>query len=100
MSNDQGCCSTLLVILTQARELLAAPENDFSWSGWHDSEQALSEIDGYLATLQAGKLPPVSQLNMLFLPTGPLQEVSISSGWGEKFLALARSFDHAIAKCA
>ena len=30
---------------------------------------------------------------MLFLPTGPIQEVSLSSGWGDAFVALADRFD-------
>ena len=34
---------------------------------------------------------------MLFLPTGPIQEVSLSSGWGDAFVALADRFDLAAA---
>lgn len=99
MSSSQDCCSTLFVILKQIRELLAAHENDVSWSGWHDLVEALSEIDEHIATLQSGKLPSLFQLQLLFFPTGPLQEASIDGDWGEQFLALARSFDHAIASC-
>jgi len=29
----------------------------------------------------------------LFAPTGPIQEVSLSSGWGQEFLELAERFD-------
>ena len=32
-------------------------------------------------------------MQVLFAPTGPVQEVSISSGWGEEFLTLASRFD-------
>jgi hypothetical protein len=32
---------------------------------------------------------------ILFLPTGPMQEVSLSSGWGDEFVALADRFDRA-----
>ncbi|HEX8181606.1 MAG TPA: hypothetical protein VF525_18845 [Pyrinomonadaceae bacterium] len=36
-------------------------------------------------------------MEVLFAPTGPMQEVSLSSGWGEEFLALAERFDEAMA---
>jgi hypothetical protein len=36
-------------------------------------------------------------MEVLFAPTGPIQEVSISSGWGEAFLSLAERFDAAMA---
>ena len=34
---------------------------------------------------------------MLFAPTGPIQEVSLSSGWGDVFIELAERFDDAMA---
>lgn len=41
-------------------------------------------------------------MSFFFIPTGPLQEVSISSGWGDEFCALADRFDAAMAlkECA
>jgi hypothetical protein len=32
---------------------------------------------------------------MIFAPTGRMQELSLSSGWGEWFLLLAERFDEA-----
>jgi hypothetical protein len=43
------------------------------------------EIDGFLAN-PAGA-------GGLFLPTGPLQELAMSGGWGDEFLALADRFE-------
>ena len=37
-------------------------------------------------------------LVMLFMPTGPLQELSIDSGWGEAFIDLSTRFDEIIRK--
>jgi hypothetical protein len=48
-----------------------------------------------VAVLESGKLPPRGDLSVLFAPTGPIQEVSVSSGWGEAFLELAERFDRA-----
>jgi hypothetical protein len=86
----------LIVVLSEARVLLANPENNFLWSSWEDSSDALEEIDGLLAQLKAGQLPSAGSLRVLFLPTGPIQEVSISSGWGDEFLELANRFDAAM----
>lgn len=86
----------LIAVLLEARALLANPENNFLWSSWEDSSDALEEIDGLLAQLEAGEPPSAGSLNVLFLPTGPIQEVSLSSGWGHEFLELANRFDAAM----
>jgi hypothetical protein len=33
---------------------------------------------------------------IVFAPTGPMQEVSLSRGWGQEFLTLAERFDAAM----
>ncbi len=88
---------TLVAVLEDARALLARDGNDFSWSGWADRDQAIAELDLILDRLVAGLPIRPAAAVLLFLPTGPLQEVSISSGWGDAFIDLARRFDSAIA---
>ena len=83
----------LLTVLRDTRLLLARPENDFTWSSWEDTEAALREIDALIALVSNGALPDRRQLAVLFAPTGPIQEVSVSSGWGEMFLELAERLD-------
>lgn len=87
----------LLAVLEQTRALLAAPNNDFSWSSWEDATDALAEVDALLAQLRSGAAPNALALTILFAPTGPMQEVSLSSGWGDDFIELARRFDIAMA---
>ncbi len=82
--------------MLEARRLIALPENDFTWSSFIDQEAALEEIDGCIAALEAGTVDPCA-IGLLFLPTGPIQEVSLSSGWGDEFVALADRFDLAAA---
>jgi hypothetical protein len=86
-------------ILTEARALLARPDNDFHWSSWKDQEAALAELDTLIAQVRHRQLPKEA-LDILFLPTGPIQEVSLSNGWADEFLALARRYDAAIAAVA
>ena len=82
-------------VLREARALLALPDNCFDWSSWADRDTALQEVDTLIAVLDARRLPSRLTLRVLFAPTGPIQEVSISSGWGQEFLALADRFDRA-----
>lgn len=84
-------------VLVAVRELVARPENDFSWSSWGDREAALAEIDQLLDLLRVGRIPKRT-LDVLFAPTGPIQEVSISSGWAQEFLEVADRYDRAIAR--
>jgi hypothetical protein len=82
-------------VLRDPRSLIALPDNDFAWSSWQGPEAALQEIDGLIVALEGGQSPPRLRMSVLFAPTGPIQEVSLSSGWGEEFLALAARFDAA-----
>jgi len=85
--------SGLLAVMTAMRRLVALPGNDFAWSAWRDQQAALADMDRYIADLTQGVVP---HLSWLFAPTGPLQEVSLRSGWGAEFLVLAARFDAAM----
>lgn len=85
----------LIAVFEEARRLLALPDNDFSWSGWEDTADALKEIDGVLARLRSNVVGGF-YCSVLFAPTGPIQEVSLSSGWGDEFIDLANRFDEAM----
>ena len=87
----------LISIFEDARGLISDPGNDFAWSSWVGREDAVEELDGILSALRAGVLPGELSMEVLCAPTGPIQEVSLSSGWGGEFLALAERFDEAMA---
>lgn len=84
----------LLTVLEQVRLWLALPGNDFSWSSFGDAQAALDELDAARTAIRAGSAP--AMLTILFAPTGPIQEVALSSGWGDEFLVLAERFDAAM----
>jgi len=86
----------LLDIFHRARDLVARPDNDFAWSSWRDAEHALEEIDAIISRLRNGETAGTSSMAILFSPTGPMQELSLSSGWGNRFLQLASEFDEAL----
>jgi len=85
----------LVDVLRECRALLAHPDSDYLWSSWEDADAALAEIDGMIAAIEGGR--PLSRYwSVIFAPTGPMQEVSLSSGWGDEFLALANRWDAAM----
>jgi hypothetical protein len=85
----------LIAVLGEARTWLARPDADYAWSSWLGAEQALGEIDDIVAGLHAGGAPSYA-LAFVFLPTGPMQEVALSSGWGDEFVDLANRMDAAV----
>lgn len=86
----------LLQVLRDTRALLARPGNNFLWSSWKDAEAALKEVDTLIERVSTGATFDQTELSVLFAPTGPIQEVSLSSGWGDAFLKLAEQFDNAM----
>jgi hypothetical protein len=87
----------LAQVLRDAKTLISLDDNDFSWSYWGDAETALAEIETHLRQIETGQLPDRLELEVIFAATGPMQELSMSSGWGTQFIRLADRFDDAIA---
>lgn len=90
-------CEALVAVLADTRTMLAREDNDFSWSRWANSNEAVAEIDDIVRRINAAETIKLLPLQILFGPTSSLQEVSIESGWGDHFLRLASRFDDAIA---
>jgi hypothetical protein len=83
----------LIGILHEAIELLRRPGNNFDWSSWENADDAIAEFNELITSLESGRTPRRTKVRVLFAPTGPLQEASMSSGWSCDFLALAERFD-------
>jgi predicted metal-dependent HD superfamily phosphohydrolase len=58
-----------------------------------DYDDILSQLVSYLPALQKMELWPAESLSNHFWAGSWLQDTAISSGWGEKFLELAKRFD-------
>ena len=98
-SDVDPAIAELAAVLTDARSLLASEGNNFAYSSWWKSAaHALGEVDVLIAALQSGKRPRRLDLEVLFAPTGPIQEVGANRGWGAPFLALERRFNAALQK--
>ena len=86
----------IIVILEQVRDILQAPGTDILWSAYDTAEEVIQDIDNHIESLKNNDLSNQVGLCILFAPTGPLQEISLQSGWGETFLSLASQFDLAL----
>ncbi|MCB9556953.1 MAG: hypothetical protein H6707_12675 [Deltaproteobacteria bacterium] len=82
----------LAEVLAEVRTLVANPNNDFAWSSWVDVADALGELDQLSAALAAGQVAH-AEIRLIFAPTGPLQELSVSSGWSDAYQRLAQRVD-------
>jgi hypothetical protein len=91
--DDSKPKEALLHVLESAIELVEIPDNDFSWSYWEDADHAKAEINKMISVIKSGGLPNRVEVAVIFAPTRPLQEVSISSGWAEPFLKVAEKYD-------
>lgn len=87
----------LVFVLQDVRALLGRPGNDFAYSRWNGPDQAVAEIDDILRRIEAAETIRLSSIEILFAPTGSLEEVSEASGWGEAFVQLNQRFEEAIA---
>ncbi len=86
----------LQYLMEELSVLLMLPETNFYLSHWNNAAEAKAEIQSYLSEVAAGNSAHLFQLRLLFAPGGPLQEVSLSSGWGDLFFDLAERLEAAI----
>lgn len=66
---------------------------DISWSSIESIEVFKTEINTDIIAISKGDFSSLSTYNTYFLPTGDFQEISISNGWGEEYITLAKEFD-------
>ncbi len=95
-SRSSGEVTELHLILSRCRELLTTSD-DSIWSCL-DVCAILLSVDAGLAALSTDSPIDVTELTLLFLPTGPLQETSMSNTWSDEYLTLSERFDVVISK--
>lgn len=83
----------LIDLLKCVRSIVDFPEVDLCWSRYNDLAELLKEIDLYIDKIKTHDDSIKADLSFFFAPTGSLQEISISNGWGEKFIEIAEAID-------
>ena len=85
-----------IVVLEEIAQRLREPDTDVAYSRYNSREEAVADINSHLGRLRVGDHSGIGDLESLFGPTGSLQEISLTNGWGERFLDLAARFDGAV----
>jgi hypothetical protein len=68
-------------------------DTDLMWTNYNSSEELIAKINLNSILLEENKKAGLEFFQLLFLPTGTLQEISIQNGWSEEYLKLAAEFD-------
>jgi len=93
INNDE---TVMIEILETVKELILEPITDISWSIFDSKDDLIIEIDAHIQKLKLRDFSKVKELILLFAPTSDFQEISLSSGWGNRYLKISERFDVAI----
>ena len=63
------------------------------WAGYDDSEAFLFDLNSDIEKITFCDFTTLEKLNMEFAPTSTYQELSLSNGWSDEYLKLAKQFD-------
>ena len=88
----------IIDILDEIIYIIECNDTDVTWSGYDNVDEVIAELNDHKSRLARNDLSGRWRLELIFAPTGPLQEISISSGWDDRFLSLAKRFDDAMRK--
>lgn len=76
-----------------ARIVRSGPQ-DLTWQRQYETVgQLVDDLRDHADRLRAGDGSRMPELRYLLLPTGPLNEIAISSGWAGRYVTLANRFD-------
>ncbi|NOU89758.1 hypothetical protein GC102_28995 [Paenibacillus sp. LMG 31460] len=87
----------LVDILWEVSNLINSSNTNITWSRFNTVEEVLSTLDTYIKRLNQLDNAVISEIELLFAPTGSIQEISICSGWSNEYKKLSSRFDVIIA---
>jgi len=88
--------NNVIKVLKKTKAIIKNTTIDVAWSQFESEEEVIEALDEQMEKLISHDFSTIWDLILLFAPTGSLQEISISSGWGDEYLTLAFEFDTAI----
>ncbi|MFX1281959.1 MAG: hypothetical protein ACFFA3_21600 [Promethearchaeota archaeon] len=96
MSKNNLKIETIISILELIKKYIAVPETNLKHSIFDTKEDIINELNNHILKLKIEDFSKIEDLIILFSPTSDLQEISLDSGWGKKFLEISENFDLAI----
>jgi hypothetical protein len=90
-----GCVDPELVeIVDELLAIVQSNRQDLNWQPHYDNERDLIEdLRDHAERMRRGDGSRLPKLRYVLLPTGALNEIAFSSGWGESYVRLANRFD-------
>lgn len=88
----------LKIIFLEIKQIVDSPNTDTVFSNYNTPNELLDDLDKYIEKLEIKDETILSKINFLVAPTNDLQEVSLSSGWGQEFIRLSMEIDKIIEK--
>lgn len=82
----------LISLLENVKQKITDDSNVIN-TGYNSATDLRNKIDDHIRMLKSYDLTSLFDLNILFAPTGSLQEHSISNGWPDEYLQLSEQFD-------
>lgn len=92
-----GKYDELIKIMKEVKEIIDSPNTDVTWSRYNTVEEIIKDLDSCIEQLNQEDKSAIEKLKILFAPTGAFQEISIDSGWSDRYLELANRFDEILA---
>ena len=83
----------LIIIFDDLLSYIKRPGADLVWSHWDNVDDAIKELEDHKYRFLKNDFSKLDDASFLFAPTGSLQEVSLSNGWGDEFIQLASKMD-------
>jgi hypothetical protein len=84
----------LMAVVAEAIPLVVNSVHE-GWGQHRATSELVDDLQGHLVSIGQGDISEVSELRILFAPTGTLQELSLANDWSDRYLALAKRFDAA-----
>ncbi|MHA1472865.1 MAG: hypothetical protein ACTSQW_07195 [Promethearchaeota archaeon] len=96
MENIDDIETVLIEILESIKKLILEPRTDLIWSTFDNKDELVFEIDTHIQKLKLQDFSKLKNLILLFAPTSDFQEISLSSGWSNRYLNISERFDVAV----
>lgn len=86
----------IINILKEVKTFIEVPNVDTSWSGYDTAQDLIMDLNNYIKRAEELDETVITEINLLFAPTGALQEISINNGWSDGFIKIAERFDEIV----
>jgi len=91
MTRPQAVQATIDILLTIRDKI--TDDTDVIWTYFETPAECRAVIEQCLTDLVEGDNKAINELDILFMPTGTVQEHSMANGWRKEYLKLANQFD-------